>query len=320
MTWSTRYKASAILALTLIAILTIGAGSAALQPPGLPYTPWGYVRFDGALVGSGHAVTAWIDGVQYASTTTTSGSLYTFDILADDPDTPAKDGGVPGDVVRFRVDGALAPQTGIWQPAASQVDLSLSSATATPTSTPCTQRIYGYVFNDINGNGFRDTGETTGPSGVMVRAVLQPGGSESSAQTMANGWYQVYNLASGTYDVSADLAGYTATSPITVKTTLNACSWNEVYFGVQDAATTTATATSTSTATATVTVTATSAIPTATATNVIPSATATVTDVAATATPTSTDTPTGEDPTPTQTATPTPMRLFLGLILKGVAN
>jgi hypothetical protein len=312
MKWLARHRVLAALLLVLVTIVTLGASSHIMQPPGIPYTPWGYVRYDGILIGAGASVTAWIDGVQFGADTTSASSLYTFDIPQDDPGTPAKDGGAPGDVVTFQVNGMVAPQTDTWRAGAFQVDLALSSATATPTATPCTQRIYGYVFDDLNGNGYRDAGETTGLSGVMVYTALKPGGMNMSVQTGSVGWYQVYHLDMGEYEVTMDTpAGYVLTSPPMVNTTLDQCSWNYVYFGVWPVTTATVTSTATPTVTAT-------ASPTVTGTIIGPTSSPTLT---ATPTPTATKSPT-LTATVTSTATPTPTatprRSFFGLILKGV--
>ena len=106
------------------------------EPPPEVYSPWGRVTIDGEPAADDTAVTAWIDGVQYASTLTING-WYSIDVPADDPETPAKEGGENGDTVVFRVDGLVADQTGAWVSlAAPWIDLTVSTSTPTPTHTP----------------------------------------------------------------------------------------------------------------------------------------------------------------------------------------
>jgi hypothetical protein len=63
-------------------------------------------------------VTAWIDGVQVASTTATqNGSRLTYSLVVpeDNPQTPARDGGVEGDVVHFKVGSYWAEGSATWR-------------------------------------------------------------------------------------------------------------------------------------------------------------------------------------------------------------
>lgn len=67
---------------------------------------------------SGVQVTAWIDGVQVASTTATqNGSQLTYSLVVpeDNPQTPARDGGVEGDVVHFKVGSYWAEGSATWR-------------------------------------------------------------------------------------------------------------------------------------------------------------------------------------------------------------
>ncbi len=184
-------------------------------------------------------------------------------------------------------------------------------------------QVAGWVFDDLNGDGFRQPDETGGPGGVTVR-LKQGTQVVAQVQTVDGGWYQFLNVAPGTYTVEVLLpVGYVATSLTEVSVTVVLDQDVIVNFGVQSF-TPTPTPTTTSTVTATFTPTE-SPTPTATATPTetvtavpteTPTATATLdstatpTDVPET-TPTATLTPTAtpvSTPTPqaTETATPTP--------------
>ena len=101
-----------------------------LAVPPTPSSFYGTVKDGGANVPDGTPVQAWIDGAEYGSTTTitdgqTGDSVYTMDVLGDDPDNPGKDGGEAGDTIIFYVDGRQAPQTGDWQ-TGTNVELNLT--------------------------------------------------------------------------------------------------------------------------------------------------------------------------------------------------
>src|SRR5205809_450640 len=90
------------------------------------------------------------------------------------------------------------------------VDITVSSGTTVSGvnfgnfSRYSTTSICGYVFNDLNGNGIRDTGEP-GLQGFTVfldtnnNGLLDAG--EPSTVTDANGNFSFTNLATGTYRV-----------------------------------------------------------------------------------------------------------------------
>jgi uncharacterized repeat protein (TIGR02543 family) len=93
-----------------------GVGEVWALPP-LPHTLWGTVKKNGSNPLDGTQVTAWIGGVQFAYTaTSTSGSdsVYTFNVPGDDPGTPGKEGGVNGEVVSFKIGSDPAKQTAVF--------------------------------------------------------------------------------------------------------------------------------------------------------------------------------------------------------------
>ena len=120
-----RLIVSLLVALTFAA--TLGAASMALAAPPIPYSPWGIVTINGVAAPDGIEVTAWIEGVQYAATTTQQ-SYYALDVPGDDPDTAEKDGGLPGETVTFQVGEHMVDQSGTWQSGNSvQLDLGVEA-------------------------------------------------------------------------------------------------------------------------------------------------------------------------------------------------
>jgi protocatechuate 3,4-dioxygenase beta subunit len=72
--------------------------------------------------------------------------------------------------------------------------------------------VSGTVFNDLNGNGVQDPGET-GLSGVTIELLDTNGNVVATATTGANGSYSFPNVAPGAYTVrETDPAGFTSTT------------------------------------------------------------------------------------------------------------
>jgi len=105
-------------------------GSAA--PPPMPASFYGTVTVNGTDAPEGTPVSAWIDGVRYATTdafTFDGRSMYALDVPADDPATPEVDGGRPGDTIVFHVGGLKADQTAAWQ-GGTNTEMNLAAASA----------------------------------------------------------------------------------------------------------------------------------------------------------------------------------------------
>ena len=159
--------------------------------------------------------------------------------------------------------------------------------------------IAGYVFLDLNGNGTRDAGETSGLGDIQITLTLPNTTTLTTLTSSPDGAYQFLGLAPGQYRVTMpQTAGYAATSPTSVTVDVVAEAQKVASFGLA-AWTPTPTATQTATPTSTPTET-----PTQTAT---PTSTPTQTSTP-TATPTAT-------PTVTPTATPALSFIYLPLVL-----
>jgi len=137
-------KAKASIAFILMAALSAGVlfGRAGAVPS-IPATFYGTVKVNGGDVVQGTSVTAWIDGVQYASATVIGylgGSVYFMDVPGDDSDTPQKEGGVDGDVISFKIGADAAAQTAIWHSGDNELNLTTGGGGGTPTPTPTRTR------------------------------------------------------------------------------------------------------------------------------------------------------------------------------------
>jgi hypothetical protein len=108
---------------------------------------YGSVTVNGQDVPDGTVITAWLEGPYVGpwtiTTYTRNGvSGYVIYIPPDDPNTPGKEGGVPGDQVHFSVSATPVPSTAAWpwQKTAGRVNHPLSIS-------------YVPLTGDVNGDG-----------------------------------------------------------------------------------------------------------------------------------------------------------------------
>lgn len=112
----------------VIALLFISFTLVKAFPP-IPSSFWGTVKVNGENIPEGTIVSAWIDGVQYA--TCLSGiwegnSAYSLDVPGDDPSTDPIEGGVLDDTIVFKIGDNAATQTGNWVSSSNTVRLDLT--------------------------------------------------------------------------------------------------------------------------------------------------------------------------------------------------
>lgn len=124
-----------LLAFYLACLALVSQVGAAYAVPPLPSGFWGAARFNGQDAPPGAQVTAWINGLPYAVTTTQlyqGQTVYSLDIPGDDPATTAIEGGVPGDLVQFTIDAFPTQESGVWQSGSNlQLDLSVAGVALT---------------------------------------------------------------------------------------------------------------------------------------------------------------------------------------------
>lgn len=94
------------------------------------------------------------------------------------------------------------------------------TSTATPTAGLAS--VWGYTYNDLNGNGSRDSGEPA-VGNVSLSIVGGPGGSGSNSNSGSNGYYLFPSLPNGVYSLQVfwSSVNYQATSPDIVPVLIN---------------------------------------------------------------------------------------------------
>ena len=135
-----------LLSVPLVLAMALSLGGAALADmPTLPHQFWGTVSIEGEPAGAGVTVSAEIGGVTFTceSGVTDAQGRYGMDpddpfyVPSDNPETPAKDGGVNGDEVIFKVNNVVATKTVLRGPStfeaggASEVNLSIGALALT---------------------------------------------------------------------------------------------------------------------------------------------------------------------------------------------
>lgn len=118
----------------VIAALLVNFGAVYAVPP-LPSSFYGKVSLNGSNLPEGTVIEALINDkvISEAQTLIYSGdSVFAIDINGDDPSTGGLEGGKENDVIRFRIGGLMAKETGTWH-SGTNVELNL---TITATNTP----------------------------------------------------------------------------------------------------------------------------------------------------------------------------------------
>lgn len=148
-----------LIPLTLAVVLLLLTFSPALAVPPLPSSFYGTVKMDGVNVPDGTTVTAWINGVQYASTTTTtigSDSVYAMDVPGDDPATVPIEGGTAGATIVFHIGALTAAETGTW---AEGTNVQRNISWTTPEYTLNVISVHGTVAKSPDQGTYHDGDE-----------------------------------------------------------------------------------------------------------------------------------------------------------------
>jgi hypothetical protein len=112
----------------------------AIQP--LPSSFHGTVKVNGSNVPVGTSITAWIDGVQYASAATTldtGNTVYKLDVPKNPPNAAGNNVSKEGDTIVFHIGDLISSQTGTWH-GGTDVLLDLTG-THVPTGFICTNLV-----------------------------------------------------------------------------------------------------------------------------------------------------------------------------------
>ena len=128
-----------ILAILITASMFMTKGSLVQAVAPSPSNFHGTVKVNGSNVPVGTPVTAWIDGVRYASATTTlvsGNTVYDLIVPKNPPSAANKSVSKEGDTIQFQVGDLMASQTGTWYSDTSVIlDL---TAIHVPAGVSCT--------------------------------------------------------------------------------------------------------------------------------------------------------------------------------------
>ena len=173
-----------LIAVAFLPLLLLLTGLALAAAPPLPHSLYGTVTLDGSDAPAGTTLTAWISGTAYATATTflapTGRVVYQLHLPGNNPDTPGREGGQPGDPITFQVGGHPAINTTPWQSGQHQHLNLVAFSTPQPPSasfshTPTTPFVgetttFTDTSSDIDspivawGWEFGDGSRATGPS------------------------------------------------------------------------------------------------------------------------------------------------------------
>ncbi len=124
----------------------------------------------------------------------------------------------------------VAPPNGVTD---SNTSNDSARDTDTVTAPPTGSTVSGTVFNDLNGNGVQDPGES-GIGGVTVTLTPTAGGPALTVQTDVSGSYQFTGVPPGSYTVTeTDPSGYGSTSSNVVPVSVPAGGGATANFGDQ---------------------------------------------------------------------------------------
>jgi len=130
---------SVLIALALL--LTTIAPAAADEPPRLPSGFYGTATINDGNVPNGTLVSAWINAVKYAETSTFTTtinsqqvSVYTIEVPGDDPSTVPIEGGNENDLIVFKIDGYPTDEVGLWHEG-TDAELNLNATVNYPPTT-----------------------------------------------------------------------------------------------------------------------------------------------------------------------------------------
>jgi len=184
-----KFQKGFMTAIILIGLL-LGTFSVVQAVPPLPSSFHGTVMVNSANVPEGTLITAWINGTQYAQTTTlmySGNSVYAIDVPGDDSSTTGViEGGKAGDTIVFKIAGVAADQTGIWT-SGTYLTHNLSVQVITVTADPKNKTygdadpVFTYTYLPsappvtFAGALGRAAGENVGAHAITIGTLSAPG-------------------------------------------------------------------------------------------------------------------------------------------------
>ncbi|MCB1055579.1 MAG: choice-of-anchor A family protein, partial [Acidobacteria bacterium] len=189
---------------SLIAAASVAAVLHAAPAP-RPSSFYGRVTVAGEAAPEGTRVSGWLAGAERVATTTflvDGDSVFRLDLPGDVAETAAVEGGVNGQTVEFRVEGAVAPETGLWFDG-SYVPLDLSASPGADLGVTVDDGVGSASPGDVLSYTLvvSNTGSVDA-TGVLVRTMVPAGCSLVSASDgglLAGGEVEwpVFDLAAG---------------------------------------------------------------------------------------------------------------------------
>src|SRR5215203_5732361 len=182
-------KVAIVVGLALVLLIAFGAVA---SPPPLPSSFYGTLGTSGFTVPAGTKVSAWIGGVQFAEApvfTADGATAFVIDIPGDILETAAVEGGREGQTIAFKVGGAPAPQTALWNTGsyerrdltvAAGADLAVSVDDGQDSAVPGTLLTYTLTVRNLgtqtaSGVTLRDTLPATVTADSLDGGTLQGG-------------------------------------------------------------------------------------------------------------------------------------------------
>ena len=291
----------------LIIVLAPASARMVRAVPQLPDAFYGKVTVAGNTVPDGTIVAAYIGNTQYANTTVRNGQ-YLLKVPADDPDTPQKEGGDNGDIVKLVVIGFAGGKYNVGSYVFESGNITNANLNVNDNIAPVvrigpTPSVTYVNTTDINGTVIEDFLEEI----KIFRNGTYIG--DASFDRSTGEWNATINLLGGKNIITVkaiDMAGNTGSASVTI-TYQAKPSTTTVTKTVTETVTSTVTSTVTTTKTSTVpiteTTTITATLPTTT-TKTVTVTTTTPTTETSTYTTTKTQTKTNTLTTTVTTTTP----------------
>lgn len=205
---------------TYATLNALGANMAAFpksDPPSPPWWVYGSALAGGSNVATGTPISAWINNVRVARTAAINPagvSSYSLDVVEDDPDTPAHDGGQYGDTVRFKIGSSWAAQSGTW----ASGDTATIALTIAPYATGLNpssnwgayfktwgpQNRYPRMVGDVNGDAREDAVAIDPTRGAFVALSTGTAFAKPSQWTSDFAWFGDSNNPRVLGDVNGD--------------------------------------------------------------------------------------------------------------------
>ena len=198
--WQIKYVAVTLASLLTILSLLLGSAYAvSADSPGVPNQFYGTVTINGSTAGSGVTITAVVNGVNGATTTTDSSGRYGYSAAF-------MVNGSTGNQITFLVNGTQAGQSVSFQ-AGGIINLPLTVGPGSTTTSSGTLTIVtSSLSNGTVGTGYTQTLAASGGTGTYTFAILSGSGALPDGLTLgSSGTITGTPTATGTFTFSVQV-------------------------------------------------------------------------------------------------------------------